>query len=87
MSKGLGAPFFDNPVLPSYHFNLGLLTHTYTPVGTLTSMPRYFRDRLFSPADRAGLIDLSPATSAQLGDSENFIYEFNRKSFLKDGKV
>lgn len=60
---------------------------TYTPSGKKVGMPRYYRDRLFTLAERQSLLSPQQPTIHGLAGSEAFRYNYEKKSYLKKGKL
>lgn len=89
MSKqpGIGSAYFDNKNAVDHIFQNGVISHTYTPTGQVTPLPRYYRDKIFTEAEREYLnpeIDESPESKAK---SEKFAYEYKKKRYLAKGKL
>lgn len=84
---GLGDYFFDGTSLASKAFSEGNAIFTYTPDGTLTKLPRYYRDRIFTPAERKFFFYEIPDDPSALAKSSNFSVEWMRNSWRAKGKI
>lgn len=53
MSKGLGREYIENPLIRAWHFaDLNNRMYCTTEQGVKLSMPRYYKDKLYSPEQR-----------------------------------
>lgn len=84
---GIGDNFFKNKRLVKHINDYEIPSHTYTPQGQVTALPRYYRDKIFTEADRVYLgleVDESPSSLAK---SQNFTYEYKKNRWRAKGKL
>lgn len=83
---GIGDCIFEsNDHLQKVHDYL--LPYTYTPEGTLTAIPRFVRDRIFTPAERKFLSLIREEDPSALIKAQVFQSEWNRNSWRAKGKI
>lgn len=86
-SKHLGEFFFTQKQLVEKIFVEEKCFFTYTPDGIQTALPRYYRDRIFTPKEREDLrlaLDEDPSAMAK---SHQFTHDWQKNSWRAKGKL
>lgn len=82
---GIGSHWFSDRA--RWNYDNKIAAFTYTPQGQKVGTPRYYRDKLFTLPERNALLSPQQPTSSGQGCSENFKYNYDKKSYLKKGKL
>lgn len=80
---GIGSGFFSHPLVQNSYDNLNAYS-IFTPSGIQTSMPRYFRERLFTKATLKGFSLHIDSTPASLAKSNTFRQNYITRSYKAD---
>ncbi|QCQ84733.1 replication initiator protein [Blackfly microvirus SF02] len=89
MSKkpAIGDCFFDQKELISRLYDRGNACYTYTPDGTLTPLPRYYRDKIFTKPEKEYLNVGISENPTDVVKSHTFTNNWLRNSWKSKGKM